>query len=256
MSKLVLLRHGFSAWNLENRFTGWADVDLSERGVAEAHHAGELIRNSGIRFHMAFSASLKRAIRTTWIVLEESDQMWVPEIKTWHLNERHYGALQGLNKSETAAQYGEEQVHIWRRSFSIAPPAMDPNDPRAPRFQEPYLDLDPSSLPLGESLEMTMGRVVPYWQETIYPLLKAGKTILVTGCGNSLRALIKHIDGISDEEITGLNIPTGQPLVYEFDGEMKPTQHYYLAPQEEIDAAIHEIKNQGKAATESTPSQG
>ncbi len=237
MIKLVLLRHGQSSWNLENRFTGWTDVDLSEAGVDEAHMAGKLLREGGYIFDMAITSVLKRAIRTLWIAMDELDQMWIPVVNTWKLNERHYGALQGLNKAETAEKYGQEQVHIWRRSYSIPPPALNPDDPRHPRFDPRYASLSPAELPACESLELTLKRALPYWFDEIVPRLKSGQRLLIAAHGNSLRALVKHLDHISDDEIVELNIPTGIPLVYELNEDMTPIRHYYLG-----DAALAEAK--------------
>lgn len=232
MIKLVLLRHGESDWNKENRFTGWTDVDLSEKGVAEAHEAGRLLRADGYVFDVAYTSVLKRAIRTLWIALDELDQMWIPIHNTWRLNERHYGALQGLNKAETAAKFGDKQVLIWRRSYDIPPPALTADDPRFPGNDPRYAGLSAAELPLTECLKDTVARFLPYWHETIAPALKAGKRIIIAAHGNSLRALVKYLDNISDEEIVGLNIPTGIPLVYELDDELKPIRHYYLGDPE------------------------
>jgi 2,3-bisphosphoglycerate-dependent phosphoglycerate mutase len=237
MIKLVLLRHGESSWNLENRFTGWTDVDLSETGSSEAHLAGKLLKEGGYVFDVAFTSVLKRAIRTLWITLDELDQMWIPVLNAWQLNERHYGALQGLNKAETAEKYGQDQVKIWRRSYSTPPPALDWDDPRHPRFDPRYASLSKEELPAFESLELTLKRVLPYWFGQIVPRLKAGQRVLIAAHGNSLRALIKHFDNISEEEIVELNIPTGIPLVYELDDDLKPIRHYYLG-----DAAAAEAK--------------
>jgi 2,3-bisphosphoglycerate-dependent phosphoglycerate mutase len=237
MIKLVLLRHGQSSWNLENRFTGWTDVDLSEAGVAEAHQAGKLLREGGYIFDVAITSVLKRAIRTLWIAMDELDQMWIPVINAWQLNERHYGALQGLNKAETAEKYGQEQVHLWRRSYSVPPPALNADDPRHPRFDPRYASLSPAELPACESLELTLKRALPYWFDEIVPRLKSGQRLLIAAHGNSLRALVKHLDHISDDEIVELNIPTGIPLVYELNDDMTPIRHYYLG-----DAALAEAK--------------
>ncbi len=232
MIKLVLLRHGESDWNKENRFTGWTDVDLSEKGIAEAHEAGKLLREDGYVFDVAYTSVLKRAIRTLWIVLDELDQMWIPIYNTWRLNERHYGALQGLNKAETAARFGDKQVLIWRRSYDIPPPALTPDDPRYPGNDPRYASLGPGELPLTECLKDTVARFLPYWHETIVPALKEGKRVLIAAHGNSLRALVKYLDNISDSDIIELNIPTGIPLVYELDDNLKPIQHYYLGDPE------------------------
>jgi len=247
MFKLVLLRHGQSTWNKENKFTGWTDVDLTERGVEEAKRAGQLLKQHGFVFDMAYTSYLKRAIRTLWIVLDEMDLMWIPEFKTWRLNERHYGALQGLNKAEMAAKVGEEQVHIWRRSYDVRPPALEKSDPRWPGNDPKYKELSEEELPLTESLKDTVERVLPYWHNEIAPSIKAGKRVIISASGNSLRALVKYLDNISDEEIPQLNIPTGIPLVYELDSELKPIKHYYLASEEELEKAIKAVEAQGKA---------
>ncbi len=228
MYKLILVRHGESVWNKENRFTGWTDVDLSERGEQEARQAGELIKKYGLFFDVAYSSVLKRAIRTQHILAEIVDRVWVPEIHHWRLNERHYGALQGLNKAETAKKYGEKQVHIWRRSFDVTPPLLEPDDSRCAIYEDKYKDVDPAVLPLGESLALTITRVLPFWQDYIAPSLLSGKTVLVTAHGNSLRALIKYLDNISDEDIISLEIPTGIPQVYELDDQLRPLSHEYL----------------------------
>nr|WP_320058476.1 2,3-diphosphoglycerate-dependent phosphoglycerate mutase [uncultured Bacteroides sp.] len=228
MKKLVLVRHGESQWNQQNRFTGWADVPLSEKGEEEARRAGQLIKEAGITFDIAFSSVLKRAIKTQHLLQEEADQMWIPEIHHWRLNERHYGALQGLNKAETAEKYGDEQVHIWRRSYDIAPPMLPADDERTASLEAKYQKLDQSMLPLGESLELTINRVLPFWYDSIAPALLDGKTVLIVAHGNSLRALIKYLDRISDEKIVSLEIPTGVPQVYELDDTLTPVNHYYL----------------------------
>ncbi len=228
MKKLVLLRHGQSVWNLENRFTGWKDVDLSDRGREEAGAAGRLLARHGFRFDCMFTSVLKRAIRTGWIALDELDQMWIPVFKDWRLNERHYGALTGLNKAETAEEYGEEQVHVWRRSYATPPPELDDDDPRHPRFDPRYARLTTAELPATESLATTLQRVLPYWDAEIAPTLNRAETVLIAAHGNSLRALIKHLDGVSDEDITGVEIPTGEPLVYELDDELQVVESYYL----------------------------
>ncbi len=248
MTRLVLLRHGESTWNRENRFTGWTDVDLSEAGMAEAHEAGRLLREEGYTFDLAYTSVLKRAIRTLWIVLDELDLMWIPIHNSWRLNERHYGALQGLNKAETAAAYGEEQVRLWRRSYDVPPPALEPDDPRFPGHDVRYRELTDAELPRAESLKDTVARFLPYWHETIAPSLQAGRRVLVAAHGNSLRALVKYLDGISDEEIIGLNIPTGVPLVYELDEELRPRGHRYLGDQDRVRAAMEVVAAQGKAA--------
>ncbi|MCF0248242.1 MAG: 2,3-diphosphoglycerate-dependent phosphoglycerate mutase [Synergistes sp.] len=247
MYKLVLIRHGESAWNKENRFTGWRDVPLSEKGLSEAYAAGKLLREEGYVFDKAYTSVLRRAIKTLWCVLEETDLMWIPVEKSWRLNERHYGALQGLNKSETAEKYGEEQVKIWRRSYATRPPLLTKDDERWPGHDCRYTDLKPEELPLGECLEDTVTRVVPYWEGTIAPDVKAGKRIIIAAHGNSLRALVKYLDNISDNEIPALNIPTGVPLVYELDEDLKPIAHYYLGDQEAIAAAQSAVANQGAA---------
>lgn len=228
MKRIVFLRHGESQWNLENRFTGWTDVDLSDKGVEEARQAGRSLKQAGFVFDIAFTSVLKRAVRTLWIVLEELDRMWIPERKTWRLNERHYGALQGLNKAETAQKYGDGQVHLWRRSYDVPPPPLERTDERFCGNDPRYDALDAAELPVCESLKDTEKRVMPYWQETIAPVLGRGAQIIVAAHGNSLRSLVKHIDNISDEEIPALEIPTGKPLVYEFTDDLKPLKHYYL----------------------------
>lgn len=247
MYKIVLLRHGESTWNKENRFTGWTDVDLSEKGKEEAKKAGEVLKAEGYTFDIAYTSVLKRAIRTLWIVLDEMDLMWIPVIRNWRLNERHYGALQGLNKAETAKQYGEEQVKIWRRSYDIQPPALEKSDPRYPGHDPRYKELSESELPLTECLKDTVARFVPYWENTIAPMVKSGKKVLVTAHGNSLRALVKYLDNIPGDEIVELNIPTGIPLVYELDEKLKPIKHYYLGNPEEIEKAAAAVAAQGKA---------
>lgn len=246
MHKIVLLRHGESSWNQENRFTGWTDVDLSEKGLAEAARAGETLKAEGYVFDIAFTSVLKRAIRTLWITLDKLDQMWIPVTRCWRLNERHYGALQGLNKAETAEKHGEEQVKIWRRSYDIPPPALDPADPRFPGHDPRYAQLTDGALPRTESLKDTVARFLPYWHDAIAPAVKSGKRVLIAAHGNSLRALVKYLDDISDDEIVGLNIPTGIPLVYELDEDLKPIRHYYLGDPELIAAQIEAVKNQGK----------
>lgn len=248
MYKLVLMRHGESQWNLENRFTGWTDVDLTDTGRQQARQAGQLLKQEGFEFDQAYTSVLKRAIRTLWIVLDELDLMHLPITPTWRLNERHYGALQGLNKAETAAQYGDEQVLIWRRAYAIAPNPLDNDDPRHPRFEKRYASLDPALLPSTECLKDTVERVVPYWNEEIAPAIRSGKRVLIAAHGNSLRALIRHLDNVSDDEIVNLNIPTGQPLVYELDEDLKPIRHYYLGNPEEIAAAMAAVAAQGKAS--------
>ena len=244
MTKLVLLRHGESIWNLENRFTGWYDVDLTPKGIEEAKEAARLLNEGGFTFDVAHTSLLKRAIRTLWITLDGMDLMWIPVHPHWRLNERHYGALQGLNKSETAAKYGDEQVHIWRRSFSIPPPPLEPDDPRHPSRDRRYADVPPEELPLGESLKDTIARFFPYWHGSIVPDIRAGKRVVIAAHGNSLRALVKHLDDVSEEEIVGLNIPTGIPLVYELDEELKATRHYYLGDPEAARKAAEAVARQ------------
>jgi len=247
MYKLVLLRHGESDWNRENRFTGWTDVDLSEQGVREAGEAGRCLRDEGYRFDIAYTSVLKRAIRTLWITLDEMDLMWLPVVRDWRLNERHYGALQGLNKAETAREYGEEQVLIWRRSFDIRPPALERSDERWPGRDPRYAGLGPDEIPLAESLKDTIARFLPYWHGVIAPSILAGNRVLVAAHGNSLRALVKHLDGISDERIVGLNIPTGMPLVYELDESLQPVKSYYLGDPDKVAKAMEAVASQGKA---------
>lgn len=247
MYKVVLLRHGESVWNKENRFTGWTDVDLSEKGIIEAKNAGVTLKKEGYNFDVAFTSVLKRAIRTLWIVLDEMDLMWIPVTRNWRLNERHYGALQGLNKAETAQKFGEEQVKIWRRSYDIQPPALEKTDPRYPGFDPRYKELSDNELPLTECLKDTVERFVPYWEETIAPVVKSGKRVLITAHGNSLRALVKYLDNIPDSEIVELNIPTGIPLVYELDENLRPIKSYYLGDEEEIKKAAEAVASQGKA---------
>ncbi|HSA89020.1 MAG TPA: 2,3-diphosphoglycerate-dependent phosphoglycerate mutase [Burkholderiales bacterium] len=244
MRKLVLLRHGESDWNRENRFTGWTDVDLSAQGVAEARAAGRLLRAEGYDFDLAYTSVLKRAIRTLWIALDELDRAWLPEEKSWRLNERHYGSLQGLNKAETAAKYGEAQVLAWRRSYDTPPPPLTPQDPRYEGSDPRYAGVE---VPLTESLKDTVGRVVPYWRSSMAPAVRAGKRVLVAAHGNSMRALVKHLDGISDEAIVKLNIPTGIPLVYELDESLKPVRHYYLGDPDEVARRTASVAAQGKA---------
>ncbi|HEY0429357.1 MAG TPA: 2,3-diphosphoglycerate-dependent phosphoglycerate mutase [Pyrinomonadaceae bacterium] len=247
MHKLVLIRHGESEWNRENRFTGWKDVDLSEKGKEEAHAAGKLLQAEGFTFDEAYTSVLKRAIRTLWIILDEMDLMWIPETKSWLLNERHYGALQGLNKAETAAQYGEEQVLIWRRSFDIPPTALAETDERWLGKDPRYCTIEPGKFPKTECLKDTVLRVIPFYQNEIEPKIKAGKRLIVAAHGNSLRALVKYLDNISDEEIVHRNIPTGIPLVYELGEDLKPTKSFYLGDAEAIAAAQLAVANQGKA---------
>ncbi|HEY6907548.1 MAG TPA: 2,3-diphosphoglycerate-dependent phosphoglycerate mutase [Ignavibacteriaceae bacterium] len=246
MIKLVLLRHGESTWNKENRFTGWTDVDLSVQGLSEAEKAGELLKDEGYTFDMAYTSVLKRSIRTLWITLDKLDLLWIPIERSWRLNERHYGALQGLNKAETAKKFGEEQVLIWRRSYDIRPPALDKGDERYPGNDPRYKDLNEKELPLTECLKDTVERFMPYWKETIAPSIKSGRKIIIAAHGNSLRALVKYLDNISDKEIIDLNIPTGIPLVYELDEHLNPIRHYYLGSQEEIEKKTNAVANQGK----------
>jgi 2,3-bisphosphoglycerate-dependent phosphoglycerate mutase len=249
-TKIVFLRHGESLWNREGKFTGWTDVDLSEQGIAEARQAGHLLRAAGFTFDQAHTSVLRRAIQTLWIALEELDQMWIPVYRTWRLNERHYGALQGLNKKETAKEFGEKQVHQWRRSYSIFPPALAWDDERHPRFDPRYAQLAENELPASESLKATLERVMPYWHETIIPQLQAGQKLLIAAHGNSLRALVKYLDDISDEDIPGLNIPTGYPLVYELDDQLKAIEHHYLGDQEEISKATASVAAQASTKKE------
>jgi len=248
MHRLVLLRHGESTWNKENRFTGWHDVDLSDKGREEAQEAGRLMAEQKFEFDVAYTSVLKRAIRTLWIGLDEMDMMWIPVFRSWRLNERHYGALQGLNKSETAAEHGEQQVEIWRRSYDIPPPALTEEDPRHPSHDRRYASLSPQELPLTESLKETVARFLPYWHDTIAPEISAGKRVLIVAHGNSLRALVKYLDNLSDQEITKLNIPTGVPLVYQLNDDLKPLQHFYLGDQEAVAKKAAAVANQGKAA--------
>ena len=248
IKKLVLLRHGESVWNKENLFTGWTDVDLSEQGRGEAREAGQLLKSEGYAFDVAFTSVLKRAIRTQWIALDEMDLMWVPVAGDWRLNERHYGALQGLNKAETAAKYGEAQMKTWRRSYDVPPPALERKDPRYPGNDPRYRNLTKEQLPLTECLKDTVARVLPCWHELIAPRVKAGNRVLITAHGNSLRALVKYLDGISDEDIAALNIPTGMPLVYELDNNLKPLRHYYLGDPARVEQAIHAVASQGTVA--------
>jgi len=247
MYKLVLMRHGESIWNLNNRFTGWTDVDLTEKGIAEARAAGTMLIEAGFSFDIAYTSVLKRAIRTLWNTLDTMDLMWLPTLNDWRLNERHYGALQGLNKAETAAKYGDEQVMIWRRSYDTPPLSLTPDDPRT-SFNDPrYAQLDPKQIPLTECLKDTVVRVLPVWNDSITPAIKSGQRVLISAHGNSLRALIKILDGISDQDIVELNIPNGQPLVYELDAALKPIKRYYLGDQDAINAATAAVANQGRA---------
>ena len=247
MKKLVLLRHGESTWNKENRFTGWTDVDLSDKGKAEAESAGEVLKKEGFVFDIAYTSVLKRAIRTLWMALDEMDLMWIPVYNSWRLNERHYGALQGFNKSETAAKYGEDQVLIWRRSYDVPPPKLEKNDPRYPGKEARYKNLSAKELPLTECLKDTVARFLPYWHETIAPAVKSGKRVIIAAHGNSLRALVKYLDNVSDDDIVGLNIPTGLPLVYELTDDLKPIKSYYLGDPKEVKKAMEAVANQGKA---------
>ncbi|MBM3461452.1 MAG: 2,3-diphosphoglycerate-dependent phosphoglycerate mutase [Armatimonadetes bacterium] len=245
MFKLVLLRHGQSTWNLENRFTGWTDVDLTETGIREAEKSGDLMREAGFTFDACYTSLLKRAIRTQWIARDRMDLLWIPVIKSWRLNERHYGALQGLNKAETAAQHGEAQVKIWRRSYDIPPPSLEASDPRFPGHDPRYQGVQ--GLPVTESLKDTVARFMPFWHEDIAPAVRGGRRVLITAHGNSLRALVKYLDGLSEQEVLDLNIPTGVPLVYELDADLHPLRHYYLGDQAEIERQMAAVANQGKA---------
>ncbi|QYF95001.1 2,3-diphosphoglycerate-dependent phosphoglycerate mutase [Massilia sp. PAMC28688] len=247
MYKIVFMRHGESTWNLENRFTGWTDVDLTEKGVKEAKQAGQVLKEAGFTFDLAYTSVLKRAIRTLWLALDDMDMMWLPIKNDWRLNERHYGALQGLDKGETAAKYGDAQVLVWRRSYDTPPPALEASDERTSFADPRYAGVPKDSIPLTECLKDTVARVMPVWDDEIAPAIRAGKKILISAHGNSLRALIKMLDGISDEDIVSLNIPNGQPLVYELDADLKPIRHYYLGDQEAIAAAVAAVANQGKA---------
>ena len=247
MYKLVLLRHGESKWNKENRFTGWTDVDLSEKGIQEAEDAAKQLKMEGYTFDIAFTSVLKRGIRTLWIVLDKMDLMWIPVNRSWRLNERHYGDLQGLYKSKLAAEVGEEQVLIWRRSYDIPPPALKTSDPRYPGNDIRYEGLTADEIPLSECLKDTVERVLPYWHESIVPTIKSGRRVLIAAHGNSLRALVKYLDKVSEKEIVSLNIPTGIPLIYELDDDLKPLKHYYLADSEKVEQAIKAVADQGKA---------
>jgi len=248
MFKLVLLRHGESQWNLENRFTGWTDVDLTEQGRQEARAAGELLRSEGFEFDIAYASVLKRAIRTLWIALDAMDRMWLPVVHSWRLNERHYGALQGLNKAETAARFGEQQVLIWRRAYAVAPDPLSPEDPRWAGRDPRYKHLQPHDIPATECLRDTVARVIPFWKDSIAPAIQRGRRVIVAAHGNSLRALIKYLDNVSDDVIVGLNIPTARPLVYELDAELRPLRHYYLGDADEIARATAAVAAQGRAA--------
>ena len=247
MIKLVLLRHGESEWNLANRFTGWTDVDLTKTGVEQAINAGTLLKNEGYQFDKAYTSVLKRAIKTLWIALQGMDQMWIPVERSWKLNERHYGALQGLNKAETAVKYGDEQVLIWRRSYATRPPQLDWDDKRNSANERKYSTLDKNQVPMGECLEDTYNRVIPFWNDKIAPDLRNGKNLIIAAHGNSMRALVKYLDKVSDGEILKLNIPTGVPLVYELDADLKPIKHYYLGDQEAIKKAADAVANQGQS---------
>jgi len=247
MIKLVLLRHGESQWNLENRFTGWTDVDLTPKGIEEAQSAGRILNEERYTFDLAYTSVQTRAIRTLWLALDEMDLMWIPVYRNWRLNERHYGALQGLNKAETAEKFGEEQVHIWRRSYDIPPPTLNLEDKRHPQFDSRYADLDTEDLPVSECLKDTVERFLPYWHGSIVPVLQKEKKVLICAHGNSLRALVKYLDNVSDEEIVTLNIPTGTPLVYELDDELGPIRKYYLGDQEKIKAAMQAVADQAKS---------
>ena len=244
--KVVLLRHGESVWNKENKFTGWTDVDLSEKGVTEAHRAAKLLIENGYTFDMAYTSLLTRAIRTLWIVLDDMDLMWVSEQKSWRLNERHYGALQGLNKTEMAEKFGDQQVLIWRRSYDVRPPALEPKDPRSSSSDPRYAGMD-GNIPMTECLKDTVARFVPYWEGTISPQLREGKKVIIAAHGNSIRALVKYLDQIEDNEIVHLNIPTGVPLVYELDDDLRPIRHYYLGDQDEVEKAMASVASQGRS---------
>jgi 2,3-bisphosphoglycerate-dependent phosphoglycerate mutase len=256
MLRLTLVRHGESVWNSENRFTGWTDVDLSAKGIVEAREAGQVLLKEGYVFDSVFTSVLKRAIRTTWIMLDELDQMWVPVSNSWRLNERHYGALQGLNKAETAAKYGEEQVLIWRRSYDVRPPPLEKTDSRYPGSDPRYKSLKESDIPVCEALKDTMNRFLPYWHEELAPVISSGKRVLISAHGNSIRALIKYLDNVADTEIVKLNIPTGIPLIYELEDDLKPIRHYYLGDEEKIRKATESVAKQGKATTGARTSTG
>jgi 2,3-bisphosphoglycerate-dependent phosphoglycerate mutase len=247
MHKLVLIRHGESTWNLENRFTGWTDVDLTPTGIEQARQAGRLLKAEGYEFDVAHTSVLKRAIHTLWHCLDEMDRQWLPTVKSWRLNERHYGALQGLNKADMAKQYGDEQVLIWRRSYDTPPPALKPTDPRGERADPRYARLKPAEMPLTECLKDTVARVLPFWDDAMAPAIRAGKRLLVSAHGNSIRALVKYLDGISERDIVGLNIPNGIPLVYELDADLHPLRHYYLGDAEAAARAAAAVASQGKA---------
>ena len=247
MHKLVLIRHGESAWNQENRFTGWTDVDLTAKGLTEAREAGRLLKEQGFRFDVAYVSVLKRAVRTLWTVLDEMDLMWLPVRHSWRLNERHYGALQGLNKSETAAKFGEDQVKIWRRSYDVPPPPLELSDPRYPGTDPRYAGLSPEDLPVTECLKDTVARFLPFWRETLEPAVASGRKVLVAAHGNSIRAIVKYLDGVPDDEIVGVDIPTGVPLVYELDADLKPTRSGYLGDPDAVARAMAAVAGQGKA---------
>jgi 2,3-bisphosphoglycerate-dependent phosphoglycerate mutase len=247
MYTLVLVRHGESTWNKENRFTGWTDVDLSERGRQEATRAGRTLKEQGYTFDVAYVSVLKRAIRTLWIILDEMELMWIPVYNSWRLNERHYGALQGLNKAETAAKFGEDQVRIWRRSYDIPPPPLDPSDPRYPGHDRRYAGLAGAALPLTECLKDTVERFLPFWHETLAPAVRSGQRVLVAAHGNTMRALVKYLDNVADDAIVGVNIPTGIPLVYELSDDLKPLRSTYLGDPDEVAKAMQQVANQGKA---------
>jgi len=256
MHKLVLLRHGESVWNKANLFTGWTDVDLSEGGVLEARQAGELLQKEGLAFDTAFTSVLKRAIRTLWIVQDRMDLMWIPVHISWRLNERHYGALQGLNKAETAARHGEEQVHIWRRSYDVRPPALDRTDERYPGKDPRYQGLKEGEIPVTECLKDTVERFMPFWRETVVPVIREGKRVILAAHGNSLRALVKFLDNVSDEDIPGVNIPTGIPLVYELDDDLRARAHYYLGDAEDVRKATEAVARQGEAGIQGGGGEG
>jgi 2,3-bisphosphoglycerate-dependent phosphoglycerate mutase len=247
MHKLVLIRHGESTWNRENRFTGWTDVDLNEKGLGEAKAAGELLKKEGYTFDRAFVSVLKRALRTLWMILDELDELWIPVERSWRLNERHYGSLQGLNKTETAAKFGDEQVLVWRRSYDVPPPALEKSDERWPGHDPRYKNVPEADLPVTECLKDTVERVLPYWHKEIAPYVKRGEKVLVAAHGNTLRALVMYFDNLSEEQVLALNIPTGVPLVYELDSDLKPIRHYYLGDQEAIAAAMAAVASQGKS---------
>jgi 2,3-bisphosphoglycerate-dependent phosphoglycerate mutase len=247
MHKLVLIRHGESTWNLENRFTGWTDVELTPTGVAQAQQAGRLLKADAYEFDVAYTSVLKRAVWTLWHALDQMDRTWLPVVNSWRLNERHYGALQGLNKAETAKQYGDQQVLVWRRSYDTPPPVLDAGDPRSERGDLRYAGLAPGQVPLTECLKDTVARVLPYWNDTLAPAIRSGQRVLIAAHGNSIRALVKYLDGISDDDIVGLNIPNGIPLVYELDADLKPIRHYYLGDADAAAKAAAAVAQQGKA---------